>query len=90
MSVSQFMLTGARFTFFQDEAAGNFVLDREKVILLCLELKWFSGKRLSGKAVIKSSDELAELESQMWLCIINDSLHSSEEVLYIAVSKPSS
>ena len=53
---SQFMLTDARFTFFQDEAAGNSVLDREKVTLLCLELKWFSEKRLSGKAVIKSSD----------------------------------
>ena len=40
--------------------------------------------------MIKSSDELAELESQMWSYVINNSLHSSEEVLYIAVSKPSS
>ena len=66
------------------------MLDREKATLLCLELKWLSGKRLSGKAVINSSDELAELESQMWLYVINDRIHSSEEVLYIAVSKLSS
>ena len=83
------MLTGAWFTFFQDEAAGNSVSNREKATLLCLALKWFSGKRLSGKAVSKSSDELAELESQMWLCIINDRIHASEEVLSTAEAKPS-
>ena len=68
--------------FFQDEASGNSVSNREKSTLLCLALKWFSGKRLGGKAMSKSSDELAELESQMWLYIINDRIHSAEEVLF--------
>ena len=67
--------------FLQDEgAAVSSVSNREKAILLCLALKWFSGARLNGKAVGKSSDDLAELESEMWLCIINDRIHSSDEV----------
>ena len=66
--------------FFQDEACRSFVSNREKATLLCFAVKWFSGKRLRGEAVTKSSDELAGLESQMWLCIINDRIHSTDEV----------
>jgi hypothetical protein len=67
-------------SFLQDEAAVSSVSNRERAILLCLTLKWFSGARLDGKAVSKCSDDLAQLESQMWLCIINDRINSSDEV----------
>ena len=73
---------------FQDEAGAESVSNREKATLLCLALKWFSGKRLQGKAVTKSRDDLAQLESKMWLCIINDRIHSThEEKLNTSIKK---
>ena len=86
MRLSSFYQNRCKFLFnnslilFQDEAAAASVCNHEKAILLCLALKWLSGKRLEGKALTKSSEDLAELESQMWLCVIHDRLHSTSEV----------
>ncbi|XP_028406945.1 spatacsin-like [Dendronephthya gigantea] len=65
--------------FFEDEAGAKTVSNREKATLLCLALRWFSGKRLQGKAATKSPDDLANLESEMWLCVINDRIYSTDE-----------